>query len=370
VCCSLLALLPSPPVAEWLDQRLEVPWSNISTICFAVVCPAAAIPSPTLQPQPVLVPTTCPTASSSPNSSTAQAAVSTQPLPGDDAAVRGPATAPAIPLVTPPATTGARAQSTSTSPKSPAGSGSSTPSALQGAGSAQTQQAASPTSPAGHAGSSAAVADRAAALNTEQPVAAASALAAAAELDPVDGANAAAAPTAPKGGGPLAASANTAAFKTPAAVTRAQQQQQPKSPLTFDDLLPLLTSQHRSSSSNNDALMDLYDAFTRQGEITVMLLVTFVRTEFSDSFVTVSTSELNELRRSLPVAACSTHQLKQARPPARVGPPQPGLHMAYYVTTSDCTLPLAATTVLLYGLQFTSGCSSWVAMLLTTYSPA
>ena len=39
----------------------------------------------------------------------------------------------------------------------------------------------------------------------------------------------------------------------------------PKSPITFDDLVPLLTSQHRTSSSNNDALMDLFDAYTRQG---------------------------------------------------------------------------------------------------------
>jgi len=45
-----------------------------------------------------------------------------------------------------------------------------------------------------------------------------------------------------------------------------QQQQLPKSPLTFDDLVPLLTSQQRTSSSSNDALMELYESFTRHGE--------------------------------------------------------------------------------------------------------
>jgi hypothetical protein len=51
------------------------------------------------------------------------------------------------------------------------------------------------------------------------------------------------------------------------------QQQQPKSPLTFDDLLPLLTSQHRTNSStNNDALMLAYDTFTRHGERVVLPL--------------------------------------------------------------------------------------------------
>lgn len=48
-------------------------------------------------------------------------------------------------------------------------------------------------------------------------------------------------------------------------------QQQP--PLTFDDLVPLLTSQQRTSSDNSDALMDLFDAFARHGEATEPLLV-------------------------------------------------------------------------------------------------
>lgn len=50
---------------------------------------------------------------------------------------------------------------------------------------------------------------------------------------------------------------------------RQQQQQhqsgQGPSVVTFDDLLPLLTSQHRTPSGSSDALMELYDAFTKQG---------------------------------------------------------------------------------------------------------
>lgn len=44
-------------------------------------------------------------------------------------------------------------------------------------------------------------------------------------------------------------------------------QLQPKSPLTFDDLVPLLTSQHRTASDNSsgDALMQLFDAYARHG---------------------------------------------------------------------------------------------------------
>lgn len=39
----------------------------------------------------------------------------------------------------------------------------------------------------------------------------------------------------------------------------------PSTPLTLDDLLPLLTSDKRTSSSSSDALMDLYHQYMRQG---------------------------------------------------------------------------------------------------------
>lgn len=55
-----------------------------------------------------------------------------------------------------------------------------------------------------------------------------------------------------------------AGHQQPSAPTCDNQQQQPL--LTFDDLVPLLTSQQRSSSDNSDALMDLFDAFARHGE--------------------------------------------------------------------------------------------------------